>query len=346
MKFSASTVLLAAALGVSAHPHGAVHNHVHRDTNLEVRDQFVKNVKPTTTVFQTVTVPAVNAAAVPSSSSSAAVAIAAATTSSSQAAATTSASSGSSGTIGSSGSYTGTFCTGASKRGTVAENAFAGNTGSGTYGCNLKFVEESAAKNYQYISVLENAASEKQVCACFLKTGPTGEAFTGFWKGKQVLDFELAPGAKKYLAVQDGSIGGCSCGVGSLPLTALGQISGVWYEWEFGSWSDKNKGFSGADASSLVPEDNGNPIQGMTITSETPEYVSGSEKKSIIYPNGDGCNAFPKGTNGEDGYGFNIANSQKGGDAIRLHAKWGTTGTLADCPNVVEGPKSWRQTRA
>lgn len=342
MKFSASTVLLAAALGVSAHPHGAVHNHVHRDTNLEVRDQFVKNVKPTTTVFQTVTVPAVNAAAAPSSSSSAAVAIAAATTTS-KAAATTSASSGSSGTIGSSGSYTDDFCTGTSKRGTAEQNAFSGNTGT-TYGCNLKLVEESAAKNYQYISVLENAASEKQVCACFLKTGPDGTPFTGFWKGNEVLDFELAAGAKKYLAVQAESIGGCSCGVGSLPLTALGQISGVWLEWEFGS--KLNPGFSGADASSLVPEENGNPIQGLTITTENPVYVSGKEKKSIIYPNGDGCNAFPWGTKADDGWGFNIANTQKGGDAIRLHAKWGTTGTLADCPNVTEGSKSWPQTRA
>lgn len=341
MKFSASTVLLAAALGVSAHPHGAVHNHVHRDTNLEVRDQFVKNVKPTSTVFQTVTVPAVNALQAPTSSSSAAVAVAA-TTSSSKAATTTSASSG---TIGSSGSYTDDFCTGASKRGTAEQNAFSGNTGSGTYGCNLKFVEESAAKNYQYISVLENAASEKQVCACFLKTGPDGTPFTGFWKGKQVLDFELAPGAKKYLAVQAGSIGGCSCGVGSLPVTPLGQISGVWLEWEFGSSLESNGGFSGADASSLVPEQYGLPFQGLTITSETPEIVSGYEKKSVIYPNGDGCNAFPKGTAENDGWGFNIGNTQKGGDAIRLHAKWGTTGTLADCPNVTEGEKSWPQKR-
>jgi hypothetical protein len=340
MKFSASAVLLAAALGVSAHPHGAVHNHVHRDTNLEVRDQFVKNVKPTSTVFQTVTVPAVNALQAPTSSSSAAVAIAATTTS--KAAAATTASS-SSGTIGSSGSYTGEFCTGASKRGTAEQNAFSGNTGNPTYGCNLKFVEESAAKNYQYISVLENAASEKQVCACFLKTGPTGEPFTGFWKGKQVLDFELAPGAKKYLAVQAGSIGGCSCGVGALPYTSFGQISGVWLEWEFGSM--KNPGFSGADASSLVPEKYGQTLQGLTITTENPEYVSGSEKKSIIYPNGDGCNAFPKGTAENDGWGFNIGNTQEGGDAIRLHAKWGTTGTLADCPNVTEADKSWPQKR-
>ncbi|CAG9977927.1 unnamed protein product [Clonostachys byssicola] len=343
MKFSASTVLLAAALGVSAHPHGAVHNHIHRDTNLEVRDQFVKNVKPTSTVFQTVTVPAVNALNnVPTSSSSASVAVPA-TTTSSKAAATTTASS-SSGTIGGSAPWTDDFCTGTSKRGTAEQNAFSGNTGT-TYGCNLKFVEESAAKNYQYISVLENAASEKQVCACFLKSGPDGKAFTGFWKGNQVLDFELAPGAKKYLAVQAGTIGGCSCGVGSLPLTALGQISGVWLELEYGS--ELNGGFSGADASSLVPEDNGNPIQGLTLTTENPTLVSGHEKKSIIYPNGDGCNAFPKGTNAADGWGFNIANSQKGGDSIRLHAKWGTTGTLADCPNVTEADgKNWRQTRA
>lgn len=341
MKFSASTVLLAAALGVSAHPHGAVHNHVHRDTNLEVRDQFVKNVKPTSTVFQTVTVPAVNALAAPSSSSSAAVAIAAKTSSS--AAATTTASSGNIGGSGS-GGWTDDFCTGTSKRGSVADNAYSGNTGSTTYGCNLKFVEESAAKNYQYITVLENAASEKQVCACFLKAGPDGNPFGGFWKGKQALDFELAPGAKKYLAVQAATIGGCSCGVGSLPVTALGQISGVWLEFEYGSSNNPN--FSGADASSLVPEEYGLPFQGLTITSETPEFVSGYEKKSVIYPNGDGCNAFPKGTKAYDGFGFNIGNTQKGGDAIRLHAKWGTAGTLADCPNVTEGPKSWRQTRA
>ncbi|CAI6087787.1 unnamed protein product [Clonostachys chloroleuca] len=338
MKFSASTVLLAAALGVSAHPHGAVHNHVHRDTNLEVRDQFVKNVKPTSTVFKTVTVPAVNALAAPTSSSSAAVAIAA---TSSKAATTTSASSG---TVGSSGSYTDDFCTGASKRGSVADNAYSGNTGSTTYGCNLKFVEESAAKNYQYITVLENAASEKQVCACFLKTGPDGKSFTGFWKGNQVLDFELAPGAKKYLAVQAATIGGCSCGVGALPYTSFGQISGVWLEFEYGSSNNPN--FSGADASSLVPEKYGQTFQGLTITSETPELVQGYEKKSIIFPNGDGCNAFPKGTAENDGHGFNLANTAKGGDAIRLHAKWGTTGTLAaDCPDVTEGGKPWRQVR-
>ncbi|VUC22406.1 unnamed protein product [Clonostachys rosea] len=342
MKFSASTVLLAAALGVSAHPHGAAHLHVRKDTNLEVRDNFVKNVKPTSTVFQTVTVPAVNALAAPSSSSTTA---AASTTTTSQAAATTSASSG---TIGTGGSYSNDFCTGNSKRGSVADNSYKGNTGSTSFGCNLKFVEESAAKNYQYISVLENAASQKQGCACFLKSGSDGQSFSGSFKGSEVLTFDLAAGAKKYLAVQAGSIGGCACSPGSLLYSTYGQIAGMWYEWEFGSTN--NVGFSGADASSLVPEDAGLAIQGMTITKEDPEYVNGSEKKSIIYPNGDGCNAFPKGTNAADGYGFNIANTQQGGDAIRFHVKWGTTGSLSDCPDVTESgygsTKKWRQTRA
>lgn len=236
--------------------------------------------------------------------------------------------------------YSDQFCPpGVAPRGDVR---YAGNIGTpGHYGCNLMLVEDSVAETFQYIARLGNSGSERLFCVCFLKTGPDGQSPNGFWSPNRAFEFELAPGDAKHMAAQRNSQGGCTCGTGSTPLTPNKQYAGTWFEFDFGD--EANGQWSGADASCLVAHQYGLPFQGLHITSPGPAAIADGtgtkyDVRSVIYPNGDGCNAFPGGTEAENGHGFNLEPGP-----VRFDVRWGTQGSIDDCPNIsVEGSK-WRQ---
>lgn len=274
MKFSTTSVILAAALGVSAHPSGHVHQRAHN--SVQARGDFVMANKP---------------AVAPTSTS-----VPVATPTPSSAAPAKDATSGSSGTGVS--SYT-KFCQGGnSKRATAAEIAYKGNVGSGgQYGCNMMAVQNHLVSQYEYTMVFNNAGGDAE-CACWNKIGPDG-GINGFFNGNEALKFSLPAGGKQTIAVDSNSQVGCTCGEGSLPLTPIGQFAGTWIEGDVGNLS--NGGWSGWDASSLVAAAAGMDIPGLNVCGTGAQAGT----CSTIFPGGSGKNAFVAGTAAMDGLGLN-----------------------------------------
>lgn len=301
MKFSAS-VVLAAAIGASAHPSGLGHKHAHR--SLAGRAEFVKAVNPvtiTTTVVAHAEATeaannAVNNAAVAASSSSTSSA-APTTTSAAPSSTSSAASSGGSGQGIS--SYT-DFCSGNSKRATAAEIAYKGNVGSSSsYGCNMMLAQSSVADDYDHVIILENAADEEQQCVCFNKIG-SDDGINGFFKGNEVLNFQVPAGETQHVVVDSNSQGGCTCGTGSVTTTSFGEFADTWLEFDMAN--DSNGGWSGADASCLVASSAGLNIPGLRVCSA----ANGSGTCSTINPGGTGDNAYLGGMEAEDGVGLNL----------------------------------------
>lgn len=285
MKVTA-TLLLAAALGASAHPSGHAHKHAHRSA-LEERSNFVMANRPpppettTTSIAPVPTTTSIVPAPQPTTSSS----------SSPEASPT-------SGSGGSSGGSSGTFCSGKKmKRATAAEIAYTGNVGSdGDYGCNLKTIDSGDVDSYKHVMTFENDGGKDQSCACWLKIGPDG-GINGFFKGNQAINFDLPANGKAYVAADDNTQGGCACGSGSVPLTSIGEFASTWVEYDFDN--ESNDGWSGADASCLVAAAAGLDIPGL--------QVCGSGTCSTIYAGGKGDNAYTGGMEAEDGVGLNLS---------------------------------------
>lgn len=288
MKFTTTTVLLAAALGASAHPSGHAHRHAHR--SLEARGDFVMNLKPLppapTTTEQAAPPAASSEAAAPSQSQQP-------SSSSSPAAPQPSTGSGSVKPFCGGQTYQKSYSN--KKRATIANIFYKGNIGApDDYGCNLMMVD--SPDGYDHITTFTNAGDSTQECACFNKIGPVGGEVNGFFNGKEALKFKIGPGETKYLAADDNSQGGCSCGAGQVALTTWGEFADTWLEFDFAS--AVNNGWSGADASCLVAASAGMPIQGM--------QVCGHDTCSTINPGGTGTNAYLGGMEAEDGVGLNI----------------------------------------
>lgn len=296
MKVSASAVLLAAALGgVSAHPSGHAHKHMHR--SLEERGNFVKAGRPAPpepTTTSTTAVPTTTAAPPPSEP-----------TSTSEAPAPSSSAPSNGGGNGGSGgegqgvsTYT-EFCNGEKskvKRATAEQIAYKGNVGTDSnYGCNMMLAKSSVADEYKYSVKVVNALSEEQECVCYNKIGPTG-GINGFFDGNEAIKFKLPADGTQYVVADDNTQGGCVCDVGSVPLTGSGEFASTWAEFDFGN--DSNDGWSGADASCLVAAAEGLDIPGMNLC--------GHGTCSTIYPGGKGKNAFLAGMEALDGLGLNI----------------------------------------
>ncbi|PTB67595.1 hypothetical protein BBK36DRAFT_1167984 [Trichoderma citrinoviride] len=268
MKFSTTSVLLAAALGVSAHPSGHAHKRAHNSA-VEARGDFVMANKPADAPTTTSAGPvATTTAAAPASSSTGSATVK-------------------------------PFCSGNSKRATQAEIAYKGNVGAGTYGCNIMTIDESLIDEYQYTVLFKNAGADT-TCFCWNKIGPDG-GINGFFKGNQAITFDVPAGGSQPIAVDTNSQIGCACGPNGPPLTTIGQFAGTWFEGDFGNMS--NGGWSGADASSLVAAAAGMTIPGLKVCGTG----STAGTCSIIYPGGKGDNAFTAGTEALDGLGLNIA---------------------------------------
>lgn len=272
MKVSSSVLILAAAIGASAHP--SRHAHAHHHGN--VAREFVVANKPVT-VTEYATQAAAPTQAAPAVKSSAAA-------------------SASSKSDSSSGTYK-EFCGGKkSKRATVEQIAYKGNTGtSDDYGCNMMVVDSGVADEYKYTATFKNANSKDQECVCFNKIGPDG-GINGFWSGNEAVKFTLSGKGEKIVAFDENSQGGCACGAGEVPLTAIGQFASTWLEFDFGNTS--NDEWSGADASCLVSAAQGLDIPGLK--------VCGHGTCSTIYPGGTGENAYLGGMEDLDGIGLNL----------------------------------------
>lgn len=182
-------------------------------------------------------------------------------------------------------------------RATGGDIGYVGNIGvPGMYGCNLMLVDASIADLYDYYAAITNTRNVAQECVCWNKIGPDG-GINGFFNGNQALKFSLpANGGKKYVAIDTDSQGGCACGAPTVPLSPWGQFASTWLEFDMGS--KPNGGWSGADASCLVPAD-----YGMNIN---PLKVCDRGICSTIYQGGSGENAYTPGTHNIDGLGLNL----------------------------------------
>ncbi|TQV90684.1 hypothetical protein V2A60_006895 [Cordyceps javanica] len=288
MKFSAA-VVLAAAMGVSAHPSHRAHHNAHRSVQ---NREFVYAKKPAPVVVAAPEPSAAAPAPPPAVTSVASVpAVPAQAPPAVKTAASVDASSSPS-----SGGGAKPFCTGVKKRATVAQIAYAGNTGSnGQYGCNMQQVDPSTASEYDYTMTFDNMGGSEQACVCWNKIGPTG-LIDGFFNGKQALNFTLPVGGKACVALEGNSQIGCTCGANEVPLTQIGQFAGTWVEADVAN--ESNQQWSGFDASAIVAGVNGMPIPGLK--------VCGNDICSTVYNGGRGDNAYLHGMEDEDGIGANI----------------------------------------
>lgn len=293
MKFSAA-VILATAIGVSAHPSHHAHRNAHR--SVEGRE-FVMAKKPAPPAPTTTTAPPpppATSSVAPAPSSAPPVANAAVAVGSSSSSSSSSPASSSS---DSSGAGYKPFCNGVKKRATLAQIAYAGNTGApGKYGCNMMEVPSSAASMYDYTMKFVNMGNSQQACVCWNKIGEDG-GVNGFFKNNEAISFNLAGNGEAYVAFEGNSQVGCSCGSGEVPLTSFGQYAGTWVEADFENKS--NGGWSGFDASALVAAKFGLNIPGLE--------VCGQGTCSTINPGGTGTNAYVGGTEALDGIGGNLA---------------------------------------
>ncbi|KAI6382719.1 hypothetical protein MCOR25_000530 [Pyricularia grisea] len=316
-------LLVLAAVGASAHPSGHAHLHrrAHDRRNPEPKpDPAVGDIVTATMMGKVVTwtntydgspfikhdqpAGAQSAAAEPSASptTTSSPPTAAATSSSAPTATPASSSSSSSGSSSGSGSgitsYT-SFCNGQStksKRATVANIAYVGNTGtSSNWGCNMMLVADAqTADQYNYTMKITNDSNDKQICTCFNKIGPDGKIDGFFHEG---ITWTMQGRATQYVAFDSNSQGGCVCNAGnSLRKTSNGQFAGTWIESDFGS--SVNNGWSGADISSIVADNNKMQVDGAKVCF--------NGKCSTIYPGGKADNAYTGGLEDADGIGLNI----------------------------------------
>ncbi|KAL7939975.1 hypothetical protein V8C42DRAFT_338968 [Trichoderma barbatum] len=94
-------------------------------------------------------------------------------------------------------------------------------------------------------------------------------------------------------------------------MTPFGQFASTWLEFDIGN--NRNKGWSGADASCLVPALYEMDIPGL--------QVCGQGNCSTVYPGGSGQNAYLKGMEEDDGVGIVVPSG-----SVRLTATFGYKG--------------------
>ncbi|OAA33939.1 allergen Asp F4-like protein [Beauveria brongniartii RCEF 3172] len=183
------------------------------------------------------------------------------------------------------------FC-GGSKRATLAQVAYVGNTGTKEhYGCNIMQIPASIASHYQYTIEFINDGLDVQECKCWNKIGPDG-GINGFFAGNEAITFSLAAGGQQFVAFDENSQIGCSCHNGSVPLTPFGEFASTWVEADFGD--DANQKHSGFDASCLVAALYDLEISALSVCGG-PRNIC-----STIYRNGTGENAYVKGMEDSD----------------------------------------------
>ncbi|KAF9767972.1 hypothetical protein IL306_014794 [Fusarium sp. DS 682] len=302
MKVSSSVVLLAAALGVSAHPSGHAHQRAHAK-----RDYIVAN-KPVTVVeyaTKVVTADAVPAATVPAAPASPKVepdTVPKAGASGPVPSASAPAKPKKGGKKHNSGSGYKPFCGGKkAKRATLEDIAATGNTGvPGDFGCNMMTVDDDVADKYDFTATFKNDHDVEKVCVCWNKIGREGK-IDGFFKQNVALTFTVAASSSQVVAFDNDSQGGCACATDEVPTTSDNQWAGTWLEFDFGS--KRNNNWSGADASCLVAAAKKMDIPGLRV-------CDAQNTCSTINPGGTGKNAYLGGMEALDGIGINTPAKQ------------------------------------
>lgn len=264
MHFSAALLAVTAALGgVAAHPSGHAHRHLHakKDALEPRRLEFKKASRPEPSPE-----PVQIAVAEPSTTSRARPSPTSSPSPPSPPSPTSDSNSGGQGFVPFCGSDSTRAAKGNSnndKRATYDEIMYKGNTGApGQWGCNMKIIDKADAGAYKYVSKFVTTGG-KHTCACFNKVGPEG-LLDGFWYSAVEFTVEDAGKDDVYMAFDTDSQGGCACGPGGeVPRTSKGQLSGTWFEWDWGS--TPNGGNSGADVSVLVAGAYELPYYGMSI---------------------------------------------------------------------------------
>jgi hypothetical protein len=195
------------------------------------------------------------------------------------------------------------FCGGTSsksKRVTYEQVMYTGNQGTNN-GCewnsNLMLVPNSIADKYKYVQEYKNVADETYQVICANKMGADG-GLTGMFEveGQKQLIFNLEPGETKTVVADKNTQGVCAFAPGKIQKTLHGQYAGVWAEFDFENTS--NTGWSGADCSSLVAQHYKLDVPGCRM--------SEGGVDSTILAGGIGDNAYTKGMEKLDGIGLNI----------------------------------------
>lgn len=288
-------LLLAGALGATAHPSG--HAHLHRHARREDGVTFLKAVhKPIPQPEPTVEVkpepkptPSVAAAPAPKPSVASAPAVKSEPEQEED-------------NNAGSDSYI-PFCSESKskvKRVTMEQIKYTGNLGTASncpWNSNMMVVPNNIAAKYKYIQEYKNVAKEPYQVICGNKMGADGENTGSFKvKGQNQLVFMLQPGETKSVACDKNTQGICAWAPNEVPTTTHGQFAGVWAEFDFENAS--NEGWSGADCSSLVAQAYKMDVPGCRM--------SHAGVDSIILPGGIGKNAYTIGMEAEDGIGLNI----------------------------------------
>lgn len=230
----------------------------------------------------------------PPKSSVVSVAAAKATTTSAAAAAASSSSSSGSSSSSSLKTYQ-PFCSKSTKRATEAEIAYKGNTGI-NWGCNFQLVDSSIISSYKYLIKVTGQNTVPWTFWCWNKIGPTG--LIDGWYNHKAVEFTLAPGGVQYIALDSNSQGSCSAAPGTnLPKDSWGGWGGTWFEFDFENAS--NKGWSGADVSSIQAEAGKLKVYGMQAKWNGVVSTIG-EDLSVV------DNAFDEALKYADGIGMNI----------------------------------------
>ncbi|KAF4454679.1 hypothetical protein F53441_2757 [Fusarium austroafricanum] len=308
MKVSSSVVILAAALGVSAHPSGHAHQRAHAQRDYIVANKPVTVVEYTTKVVHADAAPATAVPEAPVYKAPAAPKVEPDTVPKSEATDGPAPSAPSKpkgkkpkGGKHNSGSGYKPFCDGQkAKRATLEDIASTGNTGvPGKFGCNMMTVDADVADKYDYTTTFKNAHDSERVCACWNKIGKTG-LIDGFFKKNTALTFTVPAKSSQVVAFDANSQGGCACGTDEVPVTSIDLYAGTWLEFDFGS--KRNKNWSGADASCLVSAKEKLDIPGLR--------VCGHGTCSTVNPGGTGTNAYLGGMEKLDGIGLNLPQKQ------------------------------------
>lgn len=304
MKVSSSVVILAAALGVSAHPSGHAHQRAHAKRDFVVANKPVTVIEYATQVVTADAAPATAVAEAPASPKVDADTVVpkASTSVPAPAASAPVKNKGKKHNSGSGSGYK-AFCGGKkAKRATLEDIASTGNTGvPGDFGCNMMTVDEDVADKYDYTVTFNNDHDGDKECACWNKIGPDGK-IDGFFAQNVALEFTVSASSSQVVAFDSDSQGGCACATSKVPTTKDNLWAGTWLEFDFGS--KRNKNWSGADASCLVSAAAKLDIPGLRVCDTS------SNTCSTINPGGTGENAYLGGMEAEDGIGINTPAEQ------------------------------------
>ncbi|KAH7303252.1 hypothetical protein B0I35DRAFT_485374 [Stachybotrys elegans] len=161
---------------------------------------------------------------------------------------------------------------------------------------NIQIIDAADVGNFDYTATLTNAGNVDQACVCFKTINANGQL--GFFQGNEEFEFVLtANGGAAAIAADADSLGGCTCGAGSVPLTPFGAFASTFFEFRFANL--ERAGWSDAVASATVAGAAGFDFPGINVCA--------IGMCSTINSDGTGSNAYLPGYESEDRLGLNIA---------------------------------------